>query len=137
MSVLHREPAMPLLTRLSRLKRRHVAIQLSAGAGWGLVVAAGVLLAGAWLDLLWEMPPPARVAVVTLVPLALIGCVGAWTVRAWRSAQARQLARRLDRVCPCEGQILAGVDLALSPRAGNSLSAGLADLAVARAGALA
>src|SRR5262245_23377991 len=128
---------MTLLKRLQRLAWRHMAIQVAAGAAWGVVGAAAMLVAGAWLDLLWETPPWARVAVMWLAPLTLVLCLGIIAAMALRAAQARQLARRLDAAANSNGQILTGVELALASPANESLTARLADLAVAKAADLA
>src|SRR5437879_1792798 len=99
---------MTLLSRLQRLARRHLAIQITAGMAWAIVAAAGVLFAGAWLDLVWEMPPPARIAVLALAPAAFALCLAIMTAWALQAAGLHSLARRLDAVSASHGQILTG-----------------------------
>jgi hypothetical protein len=128
---------MTLLHRLRRLGRRSLGIGLAAALGWMLVVAAAVLAAGVWLDLLWDTPPSARLAVVGLAILAAATWFGFAAARAWRGAAPAALARRLDDAAGSGGQVLSGVDLASAPAGRPALTAGLAELAVERAGAVA
>jgi hypothetical protein len=126
-----------LRSRLRYLGRRLLGVNLAAGLGWGLAAAVVLLLGCVWLDLLWELPPHLRQtsAAGGLVVTVLLAGAAGW--RALRHGQPRILAQRLDHAAQASGEIVAGVDLALEPPSGPALTAGLADLAVARAGQLA
>jgi hypothetical protein len=119
--------------RLRHVGRRLVAVGVAAGTGWGLVAAVLLLLAGVWLDLLWELPPQVRVACDVGAPVALALLVLAAGYRALRGTVSWALADRLDRVAQSGGVIRTGVDLALESRPLPPLSGGLAALAVRRA----
>ncbi|HEV3257077.1 MAG TPA: hypothetical protein VG013_09375 [Gemmataceae bacterium] len=126
-----------LRARLRQLGRRALAVGAAAGLGSGLATALLLLVGSAWLDLLFELSSGSRVgcdagAVAVLLGLVL---VAGWQAR--RTGAARNLARRLDRVAETGGEVQSGVDLFLERRPLAPLSAGLSELAIARAGRLA
>jgi hypothetical protein len=129
-------------TRLRRVRRRLLSIGAAAGTSWGLAIATLLLLAGAWLDLLWELTPAWRIAALAAAGVcgaALLTVVTAATILAARDAG---IIRRLDRAGHCGGRIVTGWELALGryglPDAPPTpLCAGLAEMAVADAAAVA
>lgn len=133
---------LPLQARVRRLRRRLLGIHLAAGTVWGLATAATLCLLGGWLDLLWEFPPPWRIATLWTGGISgglLLVVLAAIAVRSVRDFVA---ARRLDRVGRGGGRIFTGWELEQSRYgiAGQSpppLSAGLAGLAAADAAAAA
>src|SRR5947209_3290391 len=126
-----------LQRHLQRFGRRLLAIGVASGVGWGLAAALLLVLAGAWFDLLWELPPQLRIAccVTSLILGALLIVAAGWL--ALRSRIPQALAYRLDAVAGTGGQIRSGVDLLLEPGPHAALTAGLATLAVDRAGTIA
>jgi hypothetical protein len=126
-----------LQKHLQRFGRRLLAIGMASGVGWGLAAALLLVLAGAWFDLLWELPPQLRIAccISSLIVGALLLAAAGWL--ALRSRVPQALAYRLDTVAGTGGQIRSGVDLLLEPESHVPLTSGLATLAVGRAGQLA
>ncbi len=131
-----------LLEQLGKLRRRGRSIGAMAGVLWFAFAALVALAIAAWLDLILELPPPARVA--AMIAAALVGAAGFLTVLRATAAGSKRpaLARRLDELGATGGQIVAGVYLAMtrlesfvSPQ--PALSAGLAQVAVGRAASLA
>ena len=119
--------------RLRHLAFRLLAIGAAAGVCWGVTAAMLVLLNGAWLDLLWEMPPRVRVVCSALAAAAVLALITGALTWARRRGTPQFLAQELDRVAGSGGQIRSGVDLALAPAPASTLSVGLADLAVRHA----
>jgi hypothetical protein len=92
------------------------------------------------VDLVVELPPGLRLMVTLLSLAGLAALVAAAVAHARSRATPAALARQLDEVGQTRGQIHAGVDLALHPQVagvGGAVSAGLSQMAVARAAALA
>jgi hypothetical protein len=106
---------------------------------WGIVAAAVLLLAGLWLDVLWEMPPPWRIALVWLAAAASVAALAFLLWQTSRQARPAVLARRLDRAAGSGGEILTGLDLWQTVRGGSSsaLTLGLSQIAVDHAASLA
>lgn len=132
----------PLHHRLRDLKRRLFAISLSASVAWGLAAGGLLLLLCMWLDLGSELSPVLRVICFIGSALLALITIGTLAMAAWRHGAPAAMARRLDRAAGAQGQILAGVDLLMRPRGAlaggeSAITAGLAQLAVERAGALA
>ena len=67
----------PLQSRLRRTGRRLLLLGGTAAVTWGLIAAALMTLAGAWLDLLWELSPQARFAALGLAAAASVLLVAA------------------------------------------------------------
>ncbi|MDB5323030.1 MAG: smc 7 [Phycisphaerales bacterium] len=127
----------PQLTQgLAALRRRLLAIGLVAGTGWGIAVAVAALVAWMWLDLVLDFTGPVRAAASWLSLLCGLALLARAAFITLGRGTARALAQRLDAVAGSRGQILAGVDLSQQQHAG-AVSAGLAAIAVERAGVLA
>lgn len=123
--------------QLLRIGRRVALISLLTGAIWAVAVALLLAIGGAWLDLVWELPPAGRIAVLAGSAAVAAGVVCAAVWLAARRRQPRELARRLDRAAATGGEILTGVDLLLDKKQSSPLTGGLAALAVERAGQVA
>lgn len=119
------------------LKHRLLAIGSAMGLAWGACAAIGVAGAAVWLDLVWELPPAARVAAIGIS--IAIGLLLAVRILASLRTTDVLLARRLDETGQTGGQIVSGLDLDLSRASGgtSTLTTGLAELAVQRATSLA
>ncbi len=123
---------------LNRLRRRLVVIDGTAGTVWGAAAAVAIVVCGAWIDLVFELPAGLRL-------LVLLGAAAAAGVIVWRAARhadragaPARIAERLDHVGATRGQILSAVDLDGGDRRGLAthrpeLSAALARMAVERA----
>ena len=129
-----------LIRRLRLLRRRMLIIGGMSGLCVAIAVCVTLWLALAWLDLLWELSPDARIfsniAAIT-VGAALLTII---LVRWLRLSQHALLARQLDRASSSGGQFIAGYELSAASAMGaqsSELSAGLAALAVNRAVAIA
>lgn len=122
-----------LLIPLSRFSRRQLVTSLATGLGWGLVAAAGILLAGVWLDILWELPPEPRIASAVLAGLAPFAGIALGGRHGWRRSRPMTLARRADRAAAAEGQIASAIDLELNPASESGVSRGLAEIAAQHA----
>ncbi|HJT34809.1 MAG TPA: hypothetical protein VJ783_22470 [Pirellulales bacterium] len=120
---------------LRRLRRRLLTLAAATGLGWGIACLVGLLIASIWLDLVAELPPPARI-ITSAVSLAAGLAIGVGIlIAAVRHGGFARLARRLDAVGGASGEIVAGFDLSgQQPIATSPLTAGLAQLAVDRAG---
>jgi hypothetical protein len=123
---------------MNRLRRRLVLIDGTAGTVWGAAAAVAVVVCGAWIDLVFELPAGLRLVVL----LGAVTVAAAIVLRAARHARNAgapvQIAERLDRVAATRGQILSAVDLDRGDRQGLAthrpeLSAALAKIAVERA----
>lgn len=136
-------PTRLLSRRFASVRRRFVAIGGASGVCWGVAAAVALVAAAFWLDLIWDLPPEARVAAWGVVLAIVVAVPAVWLGRAWRWAGNASLARRLDATGGTPGTIAAGWHLAkaaglslpagLSSPAGLSLSAGLASIAIQRA----
>jgi hypothetical protein len=122
-----------LSRQLSGLRRRVLAIDGVAGLGWGLTAAVGSLLAAAWIDLIWDLPPEARIAAWGLAAMAAIALPVVFLVVARRRAADERLADLLDTAGGTAGSVRAGWELSRAAGFAAPLSAGLAAIAVARA----
>ncbi|HEY2837630.1 MAG TPA: hypothetical protein VGJ26_00665, partial [Pirellulales bacterium] len=132
--------------RLRLLRKRMLWTGSGAGLTWGIVAAAVCWLVMIWLDLLWELSPPAREGANVAAAVAGIGLL-VMVVRRWRARGSDgRLARRLDRACGAQGQVATGWELSQGeyittssasapPR--SQLTAGLAQIVVDRAAQLA
>jgi hypothetical protein len=119
---------------IASLGRRLRRLGAVAALGYGLVAAALLWLAAAWLDLVWELPPAGRIAASALALAgALVGA--AWIAARWRGlARSDRLARQLDQAAKADGQIVSGYDLERAADShGSPLTAGLANIAIERA----
>src|SRR6185312_2920552 len=129
-----------LLQSLDAVRRRVLAVGMSAGAAWALSGILLLLMLFAWADLALDLPPAIR---LTCVWLALVCGVGLLIRAAWvwlRGSTPHALARRMDQATQSGGQILSAVDLLhqyTGQAAAPTLSAALAALAVERAAELA
>jgi hypothetical protein len=131
-----------LPARLRKVGRRLWMIGACAAVAAGLAAALVLLVLGAWLDLLWEIPPEWRIAawwIAAAGAAALLALVLGRTAARGRPAA---LARRLDFVTGSGGAVLTGLDLyhGLLQRTewlARPTSAGLAAMAVEHAAAVA
>jgi len=122
---------------LQNLRRRMLAVGISAGLGWALLVWLAVLTVCMWVDLVLELPPMLRLTSARVAVAFGLGwaAMTAWAV--FRRSKPVDLARRMDRVARTGGQILSGIDLLMDERPRPGLTRGLADMAVVRAARLA
>ncbi|MEN6451699.1 MAG: hypothetical protein ABFC96_14500 [Thermoguttaceae bacterium] len=95
-------------TRIGLLRRRLLGVHVTAATVWGVAAATVLLLLAAWLDLLWELPPGWRIAMLWIAAGCDVGLVAVLTVVAWRAARGFALARRLDRAGEAGGRIFTG-----------------------------
>jgi hypothetical protein len=105
-----------------------------------MAAALLLVLLCVWLDVAIDLPPLPRILSTLLCGVAGLAILFRLGQRAWQESASGVLARRLDRAGAAAGQILSGIDLLLHPvaaTAGSPLTAGLAQLAVQRAGRLA
>ena len=126
--------------RLLAIRRRLFLIGVSTGFLWGLVGIVSVLAAGVWLDLLWELSPVLRIAVLAGCILAGAAIVGVLVANTWRSAREATLARRVDSAGDYRGQVLTGWELSFADVKSSSarpVTQLLAQKTVARAAQLA
>src|SRR5687768_13151665 len=88
-----------------------------------------------WADLVVELPPSMRLGADAVALAALIVLLGIAAVHAIRLANPAALARRVDDVADAGGQVLAGVDLSMTPQVAGAatVTAGLANIAIDRA----
>ena len=125
------------------LKRRVLAIGGASGVAWGCCAAIGLLLAGVWLDLVWELSAGARIAALGLAVMVGLALAVRFIANAVSRARERVLARRLDETGKTGGQIVSGFELQMSgggtsqSAAAPSMTRALAELAIARAASLA
>jgi hypothetical protein len=126
-----------LLELLRNLRRRMLTIGSATGIGWGLALALALLVAGAWFDLVFELPAAVRFAWISLTVISITVPIAAGAIRSLHAGTVLNLAQRLDGIAGSGGQILAGVDLLQSRRQLSPLSGALAELAVAKASSLA
>ena len=125
-----------------RIRHRQLLVGGTAGACWALVGLASVLLAGMWLDLLWELSPGTRIVMLLTACAVGLGLL-AWRIRRslWLTRPA-WTARLLDRTGDCGGTVVSGWELSAvsSPNVAPSpsiLTTGLTSMAVAHAAVLA
>ena len=121
---------------LRDLRRRSLAVGSAAAGGWGLAALLLALVAFAWADLVLDLSGGVRLAMsIAAVTLAVVIAVRI-VRRATATGSPDAMARRLDDAVGAGGQIVAGVDLAAAKGDASSITAGLAQLAVARAARL-
>ena len=126
-----------LADALRDLRRRTIAIGAGAAGGWGLAAMLLALVLFAWLDLILDLPGGVRLALLLAAVAAAVVVVARLVRRAARAGSDGAMAEKLDAAVGGEGQIVSGVALAAAERGGEStLTAGLAQLAVARAARL-
>ena len=131
-----------LLARVRKTRRRSLLVGIAAGVLWSLALASGLLLAGVWLDLLWQLSPQWRIAVMVSTVVGGAGLLVVWSMQSMRGASEALVARQLDRAVQGDGVVLSGWELALAAPARSSshqlsLTAGLATMAIQRAAGLA
>ena len=98
-------------THFGRVRRRLLGIGTAAGIVWGLAAATVLLLAGAWLDLLWEFSPEWRIVhALGGRVMRRVAALAFWSPRPFAPPETPPIARRLDR---------AGSPAAESSPAGN------------------
>lgn len=134
---MHAIPAESLRSRLRRVRRRLWMISAAAAAGWALVAASLLALAGAWLDLLFELSPQARLGALACAATAGLVVLAARAALAARAGAYGRVARRVDHAGHCRGEVITGWELeewiAAAPgQARPVVSEGLARLAVER-----
>src|SRR5262245_14938702 len=100
-----------LLEILGNLRRRMLAIGSASGIAWGLALALTLLVAGAWCDLVFELPAVVRFAWISLTAISITVPIAAGAIRSLHAGTVLNLAQRLDGIVGSGGQILAGVDL--------------------------
>lgn len=127
---------------LTRLRRRLIWVTGWAGGLWSVLAAVICLVAGVWLDLLFELPPLLRITTLLAAGVSGLVLMATFCRMAMKRGGFDSLARRLDAVSESGGQILSAVDLVTTkPKRGSEeqsqLTAGLAEIAVDRAAALA
>jgi hypothetical protein len=134
-------PTLILTSVLKRLRLRFLWIHSAAGFAWGIGIAAVVVLLGVWLDLIFEFSPGARIAAFACASLAAAVAFGWLIGRALDRARLSRLAGSLDAMAGAGGQIQSGLDLAsrqaFRTTQDESLTRGLAEMAIVRAGELA
>src|SRR5438105_453870 len=86
-----------LHTQLRRFGRRVLLVGLLAGAAWAVAAALVLAVAGAWLDLVWELPPVGRIVCLAAAAVGAVVVVTSAAYLVSRRRQPRELARRLDR----------------------------------------
>jgi hypothetical protein len=134
-----------LLARLRAACRRQQVLGTAGGLLWGLLAAAGVLVFAAWLDLVWELAPALRIAMLGIAAASAVVLFGALVCQTVRHAGFTAMARRLDAAAQTSGEILTGweLDQALARQDVNlisrecSVTAELASMAGTRAEELA
>jgi hypothetical protein len=133
-----------LQSRIRKAGQRLLLIGSAGGVIWGLAAAIVLLLIAAWLDLVWELSPTARIVSLRSAAVAAAMLLAIQVYRTARTANMRALARRLDLAVNSSGEILTGweLDRALTanfdPRVqSSSVTAGLAVMAAEQAEALA
>ena len=98
----------------ARLRKAGRRLRLMGSAGalvWGLVAAVVLLVFAAWLDLLWELSPTARIVLVWGSAAAGAMLLLVLAYRTARTARPAALARRLDIAVNSSGEILTGWEL--------------------------
>ena len=103
----------------ARLRKAGLRLRLIGSAGalvWGLVAAVVLLVFAAWLDLLWELSPTARIALVWAAGVAAAMLLVILAYRTARTASPAALARRMDIAANSSGEILTGWELDSSVR---------------------
>ncbi|MBN1908736.1 MAG: hypothetical protein JW818_03270 [Pirellulales bacterium] len=122
-----------------RVRRRLVLLGTGRAVAWGAVGAVVLLLAGVWLDLLWDLPAAGRIATLLVAVGLGVGLMGVLVGLTLLAGQNRPVARRLDRTGQTGGAILTGWELEDYRNDGPhaELSHGMAAIAVDRAATLA
>ena len=100
-----------LQTRIRQAGRRLLLLGSAGALVWALAAAVVLLVFAAWLDLVWELLPLARIAFVCGACAAGTILLAALAWRTARTAIPPALARRLDSAANSSGQILTGWEL--------------------------
>ena len=112
------------------MRKRLLAIAFGFSAGWSISAILALVILGAWIDLAVELFRGAashrrfgrRMVVGLAVGVSLL-------MRALRSASLMTLAQRLDKLAGAHGEIVAGLDLTLTPiETESSITRGLAQI---------
>src|SRR4051812_29277138 len=112
-----------LSEQLSRLRRRAIAVAVAGGVGWAIIAALVLVVLFCWADLVAELSPGMRVLADWAVIIVLSG-ISAWTLfKVLDSATPQTMAKRADEVAGGRGQILSGVDLAMTKTSGVGVGA--------------
>lgn len=126
-----------LVRSLRGIRGRMLRVGGSAAVAWAVAGAALCLIFGVWADLVFELSPKLRIAVLMVAAGAGLLLLAGTIVRTLRAGRSDLLARRLDLVGATGGQIRSGTDLMHSDRRHSSLTGGLAHMAIERAALLA
>ena len=100
-----------LRQRLREIRLRWLLIGSSAAVVWGLVVMVALIMAGVWLDLVWELSPELRIAALAIAVAGAFGLAAILIAVTILAARDVEMARRLDRGGKLGGDILTGWDL--------------------------
>lgn len=133
-----------LLGRLDAVRRRLFSVGIVAAFGWMMLAVIVVLSLAVWFDLLWELPSSARFASFAVAALVGVVLFGSLLGSLFRKSSRQWLASELDKVGNTGGEIASGLDLSNSMTGGKSriladgvdasMEAGLASMAISRAG---
>ena len=115
MSVTNQRPtkssSSELLGQIADVRKRLFSVGVAAALGWMLMAMVIVLMIAVWFDLLWELPPEARLGSLAIAAgvglvlfLLLCGSLLKKSSRRW-------LANRLDQVGETGGEITSGLEL--------------------------
>ncbi len=119
---------------LKRFRRRSAAIGAAAAVSWGTVTIIVLLAAFAWTDLVVELPATLRlICGIVAAAVAIIATLSI-TLRSFRASSNVEIARRLDGVTNSGGQILSGVDLSAAGLVSDTMTLGLSQLTIRKAG---
>jgi hypothetical protein len=122
---------------LASVRRRLLAIGLVAALGWALASAAMIVLGGMWLDLVWELNTQTRIAVWLFAGAVAAILLAIGVIATLGRLQHAAVARRVDAAAGNAGDVLAGLELDRHDPNWQPLTAGMAKLAVERAGRVA
>lgn len=122
---------------LANVRRRLLAIGLVAAVGWALASAAMIVLGGMWLDLVWELSAQTRIAVWIFAGAVAVILLAIGVIATLGRLQQAAVARRVDAAAGNAGDVLAGLELDRTDPNWQPLTAGMAKLAVERAGRVA
>lgn len=126
-----------LLRSLGAIRGRILRVGGGAAGAWAVAGAAVCLILGTWADLVFELSPRLRIAVLIVAAAGSLLLLGLVMARALRAGRTDRLARRLDAVGNTGGQIRSAADLLHEDRHRSALTGGLAHMAVERAALLA
>ena len=131
------DAARQLLSRLRDFSKRRIAVGRLRVSLWMLALAAGGLVALAWLDLLVELPPLLRATGLAAVIGGCAACYIRNRLALRRSAAPPVVARDVDKLAESAGQVAAGLDLTELPDGLSPLTVALADMAVRKSAEIA